>query len=203
MPQALHHWSVCQATGFSACTCLGCPSAGGQSTTGSARKELRSCMFERVARQVAPMKPPLSRNRRRRKRRFIGRSLHSCCIVAHQGLTHRSSGQSKGCAFCLPLTSNVRRQQTTPCWVVTNLPPVGALIPLRLPTGAIPKVAKHAIGENALVPTRPSRALGATDPRRYSLRARNVPAGFASLNVREPLRRVTHRCHCILPLRSP
>ena len=109
MPQALHQWPVYQATGFSACTCLGCPSAGGQSTTGSARKELRSCMFECGASQVALMKPPLSRNRRRRKRRFIGRRRRSYCIVAHQGLTHRSSGQSKGCAFCLPLTSNVRR----------------------------------------------------------------------------------------------
>ena len=76
--------------------------------TGSARKELRPCMFERGASQVALMKPSFLGNRRRRTRRFIGRSLRSYCIVAHQGLTHRSNGQTKGCAFCLPLTSNVR-----------------------------------------------------------------------------------------------
>ena len=70
-------------------------------------------MFERGARQVALMKPSFPGNLRRRKRRFIGRSLRSYCIVAHQGLTHRSSGQPKGCAFCLPLTSNVRRHKYT------------------------------------------------------------------------------------------
>ena len=70
-------------------------------------------MFERGASQVALMKPSFLGNRRSRKRRFIGRSFHSYCIVAHQGLTHRSSGQSKGCAFCLPLTSNVRPQTST------------------------------------------------------------------------------------------
>ena len=70
-------------------------------------------MFERGASQVALMKPSFLGNRRRRERRFIGRSLRSCCIVAHQGLTHRSSGQSKGCAFCLPLTSNVRPHMKT------------------------------------------------------------------------------------------
>ena len=68
-------------------------------------------MFECGASQVALMKPSFLGDHRRRKRRFIGRSLRSYCIVAHQGLTHQSSGQSKGCAFCLPLTSNVRRHR--------------------------------------------------------------------------------------------
>ena len=70
-------------------------------------------MFECGASRVALMKPSFLGDRRRRKRRFIGRSLRSYCIVAHQGLTHRSSGQSKGCAFCLPLTSNVRHHMKT------------------------------------------------------------------------------------------
>ena len=125
-------------------------------------------MFERSASQVALMKPSFLGDRRRRKRRFIGRSLHSCCIVAHQGLTHRSSGPSKGCAFCLPLTSNVRPHVKTDRFVSIERSAK------RFPSKAACVLLVHCW-------SRPPKPLHQTRPRfAFATHRRQSKAGFRS-----------------------